>query len=145
MTDNSDENKLQQCLEETIQVVQMTIDQLRSQGQVQEDVPLTNSALDVNIHTFTLDKGEEAVMSDLKRNLEDVLTDRLPSLSKRCRQYLLDLLYQLKYDVDRKEFISPFNIGTIDSFLRDLQCTLAFVESFPSCLGWRSISSGSIH
>jgi hypothetical protein len=134
MADRDEEDKLKRCLEESIQVVQNTIRQLKSQGRSEEnapaDAPFTNSALDVNIHSFTLDRGEEALMGELKTNLENVLNDRLPTLSKHCRKYLLDFLYQLDYHSEKREFTTPFNIGIIDSLARDLESTLASINAF---------------
>jgi hypothetical protein len=134
MASSDEENKLKQCLEEIIEVVQKTIKQLKSQGRSQQDAPpdapFTISALDVNIHSFTLDSGEEALMSELKTNLENVLTDRLPTLTKRCRKYLLDFLCQVEYDFEKREFTSPFNIGIIDSLARDLESVLASINAF---------------
>lgn len=134
MASTDEENKLKRCLEESIEVVRGTIRQLKSQGRSQPDAPadapFTNIALDVNIHAFTLDSNEEALMSELKTNLENVLSDRLPSLTARCRKYLLDFLYQVNYDSEKQIFTSPFNIGIIDPFARDLEGILASINAF---------------
>jgi HrpA-like RNA helicase len=128
MGDTAAENKLKQCLEECITVVERIITKLNLQGPPQ--LTAADPALDVNIHTFTLDTGEETLMCELKVNLENVLTDRLPMLSKYCRKYLLDFLYQINYDYEKRKFTSSFNRGIIDSFLRDLQSRLASINAF---------------
>jgi hypothetical protein len=134
MVDSEAENKLKRCLEACIEIVQETTDQLKSKGQLQQDAssdaPFTNTGLDVNIHSFTLDTAEESLMSEFKTNLESVLNDHLPSLSKHCRKYLLDFLYQINYNDKDREFTNPFNIGIIDSFSRDLQSMLASIKAF---------------
>ena len=134
MSEYDDENRLKQCLEECICTVQKTTDRLQEQGQRQEDAssdaPLTNPALDVNVHTFTVDSREEALMNELKTNLENVLEERLPRLSKHCRRYLLDLLHQNEYDSEKRQFARSFNLGIIDTFKRDLQCVWDSINGF---------------
>jgi hypothetical protein len=134
MTDYEAENRLKQCLEACISTVQNISDQLKQQGRTQqdasEDAPFTNSALDVNIHTFTVDPAEQALMNELKTNLEGVLEEYLPRLSKHCRRYLLDLLHESEYDYEKHEFARSFNIGAIDPLKRDLQCMSASIDAF---------------
>lgn len=134
MAGTEEENRLKRCLEECIDVVQDITQRLKLQGRSQEeasaDAPFTNTALDVNIHSFTLDAGEENLMGELKRNLENVLDDRIPRLSKHCRRYLLDFLHEIDYNYEKHEFTSPFNIGVIDSFARDLRRVSASIKAF---------------
>ena len=136
MSEYDDENRLKQCLEECIGTVQKITDRLQEQGRGQEDAsddaPLTNTALDVNVHTFTVDSREETLMYELKTNLESVLDERLPRLSKHCRRYLLDLLRQNEYEYDheKRQFSRSFNLGTIDIFKRDLQCVSDSIAGF---------------
>jgi len=134
MSDTEAENKLKRCLEASIKVVHETINRLKSKGKVEQDAspdaPFTNTALDVNIHSFTLDTGEESLMSEFKINLEGVLNDHLPTLSKYCRKYLLDFLYQINYDYVKREFTSLFNIGIIDSLAHDLESILDSINAF---------------
>ena len=130
MTDAEAENRLKLCLEACINAVQEIVGRLKHQGQSQEDASLINTALDVNIHSFTLDASEEALMSELKTNLKTVLREHLPYLSRHCRRYLLDFLQEVDYNSKKHEFTSPFNIGVIDSFIRDLQSKLASISAF---------------
>jgi hypothetical protein len=134
MTDYEAENRLKQCLEACISTVQNITDRLKQQGRTQqdasEDAPFTNTALDVNIHTFTVDPAEQALMNELKSNLEGVLEEYLPRLSKHCRRYLLDLLHESEYDYEKHEFARSFNIGAIDPLKRDLQCLSASIDAF---------------
>ena len=134
MSEFEDENRLKQCLEACIRVTENITDQLIQQGRRQQDsstdAPLTNAALDVNIHTFTIDAAEETLMNELKINLEGVLDENLPRLSKHCRRYLLDLLFESEYDYERHEFARSFNIGAIDPLKRDLQRLLASINAF---------------
>jgi hypothetical protein len=134
MAGTEQENQLKRCLEECIDTVKDITQRLKLQGRSQEntsaDAPFTNTALDVNIHSFTLDAGEETLMSELKTNLEGVLNDRVPHLSKPCRRYLLDFLHQIDYNYEKRQFTTPFNLGLIDSFTRDLQRVLASIKGF---------------
>ena len=130
MADDAEERKLRQLLETIIENVQGIIKRARPQGQLQEAASGVNTITDVNIHVFTLDAGEEALMSELKIDLETVISDNLPSLSKSCRKYLLDFLNQYSYNVDAREFKDPFNTGILDSFARELQSILASLKGF---------------
>jgi hypothetical protein len=130
MADTEEETKLRRCLEASSAVVRDTRNRAKPQGQLDENVPLTITASDVNIHSFTLNAAEEALMSDFKNNLESVINDHLPSLSTGCRKYLLDFLYPYNYDYETREFTKPFNIGILDSFALDLQGILDSINAF---------------
>ncbi|CAF4084256.1 unnamed protein product [Rotaria sordida] len=89
-----------------------------------------DGALDTNIYTFTLDAQEEALMEEMKIELEDVLRQNVPRLSTLCRTYLLDFLYQHSYDYDSREFTNPFNGGILKAFVNDTQQMLASLKAF---------------
>ncbi|CAF1353727.1 unnamed protein product, partial [Rotaria sordida] len=89
-----------------------------------------DGALDTNIYSFTLDAQEEALMEEMKIELEDVLRQNVPRLSTLCRTYLLDFLYQHSYDYDSREFTNPFNGGILKAFVNDTQQMLASLKAF---------------
>lgn len=132
MSDPEAENRLKRCLIASIEVLEEAINRIKPQRPTTADDSLTSPALDVNIHTFSLDQNEEAFMKDLKSDLENVLNEYLPYLSKHCRRYLLDFLCDRNYDYEKKAFTSRFNIGILDSLVRDLQGMLASVNALQS-------------
>ncbi|CAF4020262.1 unnamed protein product, partial [Adineta steineri] len=137
MTSTDEEIKLQRCFEAIIEIVQKVINKIKAQEQNgSSDTPLTNSALDVNIHSFTLDIKEETLMEELKTDLEYILIDSLPTLSKYCRRYLLDFLYQFNYKYEEKQFTTSFNIDSIKAFQASwdgqLEQVKKFIEKYPA-------------
>ncbi|CAM4812724.1 unnamed protein product [Rotaria magnacalcarata] len=129
---SEDDIKLQKCLKAVVDVVHTTINEV--QDQIQQDTPsgtqLTNSPLDINIHTFSLNPEEESIMEKLQARLENELNDKLSSLSILHRKYLLELLHEYKYDYDSRKFMVPFNRGVLEPIMQELEGTLASIEAF---------------
>ncbi|CAF2088565.1 unnamed protein product [Rotaria magnacalcarata] len=129
---SEDDIKLQKCLKAVVDVVHTTINEV--QDQIQQDTPsgtqLTNSPLDINIHTFSLNPEEESIMEKLQATLENELNDKLLSLSSLHRKYLLELLHEYKYDYDSRKFMVPFNRGVLEPIVQELEGTLASIEAF---------------
>jgi hypothetical protein len=130
MTHSADEVKLIRCLDQSINIVQEVIDRFKAEGELQPDGSLVDTALDVNVHSFTLNAAEETAMTNLKAELEPVFSDALPTLSKHCRRYLLDFLYQYDFNYETREFKTPFNIGMLEAFTYDLQSMVASLNAF---------------
>ncbi|CAF0927319.1 unnamed protein product [Rotaria sordida] len=128
MAGAEDEARLQHCLETIIRVVEETMKKLT--GQEESGRFSMDGALDTNIYTFTLDAQEEALMEEMKIELEDVLRQTVTRLSTLCRTYLLDFLYQHSYDYESREFTNPFNSGILKAFVNDAQQMLASLKAF---------------
>ena len=127
-------DKLKRCLEECIELVKDTINRLKPQDESQRadssDRPLVRNTLDTNIYTFSVDTRDEPLMEQLKNDLENEINKRLPTLSKQCRKYFLDLLCDHSYDYDKREFTKAFNVGLLDSFRRDFESLVASLNAF---------------
>lgn len=138
MTDIEAENKLKQCLEATLNIVQTTIGQIESKKVSEDDSPLdapvAEIPADTNIYSFTLDHWEENLMSDFKREVEQILNEQIPNLKPHCQAYLLDHLNLFNYNDDKKEFTDQLNIGMLDSFARELQSCLDSIDAYRAAL-----------
>jgi hypothetical protein len=140
MAHMSDEKQLKRCLEAAIKTVHEAINKLEVKQQEhpkQEQTQVapsrnslrSNMATDTNINTFTLNKNEEDLMDELKMKLESELDNYLPSLFENCKKYLLQLLHTYSYDYCQRKFTNSFNMGMIQAYFQDLQCTLASLDA----------------
>lgn len=130
---SADEQKLGQCLGAILTAVQAAISAMGARRRTHRDESstglLTNTALDVNIYTFTLDKDEAEAMDELKNTLESTVNDHLPRLSRQSRKYLLDFLHPLAYNADKRSFETTFDIGMLDAFASEIEGTLEFIKA----------------
>ena len=113
MSNIEEERKFKQCLDTMIELVRQTVNRLRHQDQSSHTIPKINTALNINIYTFTLDTVEEALMDELTTNLESIINEKLSTLSDQCQRYLLDFLSQYDYKSKARKFKDSFNIGIL--------------------------------
>ena len=134
MTDIESENRLKQCLEATLNIVQTTTGQIKSkkvsESDSLQDAPVAETPADANIYSFTLDHWEENLMSDFKRDVEQIFNEQIPNLNPPCQAYLLDHLNLFNYNDEKKEFTDQLNIGMLDSFVRELQSCLDSIDAY---------------
>lgn len=100
------ENTFKQCLELIINTVSDTINNLQKQ------------------------KNDQQIINDLRIKLKNILGKSLPTLSIQCRNYLLNLLYQYKYNDQDKTLSNLFTKTMLNSFLHHLQGRLLSLDVF---------------
>ncbi|UJR07046.1 hypothetical protein I4U23_011334 [Adineta vaga] len=124
------EQNLRKCFEESIQVVQKAIDQIKLKKQSANDALVTETTTDENIYSFTLSQWEESFMVGFKRDFERIVIEQISKLENYCRQYFLDVLHQLSYDDEKMEFTDQFNISMLGIFARELERYLASIDGY---------------
>jgi hypothetical protein len=137
MSTTDDEKQLKLCLEKIIELVNECLqklkpvsDQSKTQTDNKEDNLLQNSQLNNNIYTFTLNNEENELLDTLTSEIQTILNQYLPHLSKICSNYLLDFLHAYKYDRERQEFTSSLIMGKLHSFHHGLEGLLTSIEAF---------------
>ncbi|CAF1504396.1 unnamed protein product, partial [Adineta ricciae] len=135
MSVREEQLKLEQCLQEIISLLSAAIKKLKPAPSSQVDTPSdghsTNSALDMNTHSFSLDALEQDVMQQLQTDMEEILKSNIPRLLlDNCKNYLLNFLYEFDYNNENHQFKSSFNVSTIDSFLYAAQGVFHSLKSF---------------
>ncbi|CAF1174161.1 unnamed protein product [Adineta ricciae] len=128
MANTEDEGRLRRCLEAIVKVIEDTMRKLTNQNQSGHFT--TDGTLDINIYTFTLDPQVNALMDDMKYQLEEVLSKNIPKLLTLSRKYLLNFLHQYNYNQETREFTNPFNTGMLKAFANDAQQMLASLKAF---------------
>ncbi|UJR34537.1 hypothetical protein I4U23_027314 [Adineta vaga] len=129
-TDTVSEQELRKCLEESIQKVQIAINQIKSKKESRNDTLVTEITSSENIYSFPLNQWEENVMIDFQRDFEKNVIKQITKLENSCRQYFLDVLHQFNYDNEKMEFTEQFNIGMLGIFARELQTRLASIDGY---------------
>jgi len=86
-----------------------------------DDKATRNSILNNDLNTFTLNEQENELMDDLKIRIENLLSEYIGRLSKRCRKYLFNFLHQYEYDSETRQFNNVFIQSILLLFEHDLQ------------------------
>ncbi|CAF1208037.1 unnamed protein product [Rotaria magnacalcarata] len=137
----NDEKQLKLSLTKIIDIAQECIqkfnsydEQTRIQAQtsIADDNLLENSQLNNNIYTFTLNDEENELVQALTSNIEAILNEDFEKLSQLCLNYLLDFLHTYHYDRERRQFLSPLNVGALHPFVLEIKGLLASSEAFPA-------------
>ena len=125
MSINNEENQLKRCLDKTIEVLQSTIEQLQESTFSESDLTAMNS-----INNFTLNIEDDQRLDELKIQLEQILSQHLPTLNSDFRNYVYSLLYEFDYDTERREFRNSLNIGILHPLCRALRGLSQSIEAF---------------
>ncbi|CAF1154501.1 unnamed protein product [Didymodactylos carnosus] len=131
MAGTGDEKQLKRCVTAIIEAVQESITKLQPQQQTSNpDTLLTNSTLNYNINTFTVNVEEDELIDTLTTRIESILNQYIPYLTQTCQKYLLHFLHQYHYDQDERKFNDSLTLNDLHPFLRELQGVLASVDAF---------------
>jgi hypothetical protein len=131
MSATNDEKQLKSCLTKIIDLVKECLQKLKSTTE-QDDNLLHNSQLNNNVYTFTLNNKENELLDNLTSDIQSILNQHLPHLSKTSLNYLLDFLHLYHYDREQRKFTSSLVMGVLHSFHRELEGLFASVEAYPA-------------
>jgi hypothetical protein len=134
MSTTNDEKQLKSCLTKIIDLVKECLQKLKSTTKQpqSDDNLLHNSQLNNNIYTFTLNNKENELLDNLTSDIQSILNQHVPHLSKISLNYLLDFLHRYHYDREQREFTSPLAMGVLHSFHRELEGLFASIEAYPA-------------
>jgi hypothetical protein len=102
MSATNNEKQLKHCLEDTMNVIHVTLTRLKRSTMPESNDTSINSVV-TNMNTFTLNTQEDEEMDKLKSDIERILTKHTPALSGECLNYILNFLYQYDYDGDKHQ------------------------------------------
>jgi hypothetical protein len=131
MSATNDEKQLKSCLTKIIDLVKECLQKLKSTTE-QDDNLLHNSQLNNNVYTFTLNNKENELLDNLTSDIQSILNQHLPHLSKTSLNYLLDFLHLYHYDREQRKFTSSLVMGVLHSFHRELEGLFASIEAYPA-------------
>lgn len=131
----SDENRLKPCLSRIIDAISHCLQKLKDKNrlsaansteQLQTDESDSeflspNGHLSTNIDKFTLDQTEMDLLEQLTEDIEALLNDCFPYLTKVCSNAFADYLHQYHYDEEKQKFARPLTKNVLPSIRRELK------------------------
>ena len=120
------EKQLKRCLEETVKVLQKTIEQLQQSTFSEADLTAMNS-----INNFTLNIEDDQLIDELKTEIERILNEHLPHLGNSdLRNYVYSFLSEYDYDIEQRQFQNGLNVGILHQLSYGLQGLSQSIEAF---------------
>ena len=136
-TDDDAKIKLDTCLNELNNLVTECLGKLKkgkdsaSTKNVMDDI-LTNSQLNNDIYTISVDRADIELLDRLTEDLERILNEQLNHLSQIYSNYLLDFLHTFNYDREKHKFTASLTAGLLQSFQHELKGLQEAIEGYPA-------------
>jgi hypothetical protein len=155
--DVNEEKKLSDCLNSIINLVDKVLTQLRSKDEptlqaaalnaklpsqslttvtstISNDPLFDNSVQNNNVNTFTVDINEEELLNSLTNDIQNILKQRLPQLSKLCRSYVEQFLHEYHFNKDQQVFTEGLTASILYTFQQNLRGLLQAAKAYPAAL-----------
>jgi hypothetical protein len=125
-----DQKQLKEHLETIINCIKGTLNSLKEQQVSNPETLLTNSTLNNNANTFSLNPEENELLIILTEKIENILKNFLSSLDDKSRKYVFNMLHEYHYDRNEKKFTSSLTMNNLYAFLNDLESTRSSLDAF---------------
>lgn len=103
---------------------------MSSEGSRYEDETKLRQCLQLMIDSISETINNQHTLNDLRNKLKNILEEFLTILSRQCRNYLLNILYQYEYDDYEKTLSNSFTKSMLNQFLHDLKGLLLSLDVF---------------
>ncbi|CAF1563548.1 unnamed protein product [Adineta ricciae] len=135
MPEVNNTRELEECLTKLIETVDKSIKEMNKYKEQLQDKSIDeSSSIGEDSRTFTLNDEENECLVTLTSNIQTILEQSLPKLSRESSQYLIDSLHAYTYDSEKKLFKSPLSIELLNPLHQELQGLLASIEAYPAAL-----------
>lgn len=117
MADYENDPRLGGCLEECLTSIRDVLGISADEICIKEDFHLSKSI------------GNDQ-LENISGEIEAVLTNRLPSLSRNARRYLLTFLHDYDYNYDERRFTTDFTRNSLQKCIQELQAMIDSLAAF---------------